>query len=484
METVSESRHLERASHLLVARRHDDAIKSLHEGLLTYPESGGIHAMLSLCYREIEKLPEATRHAEQAIVSSPDEPMGYFSLGHALFARNQFEAADKAANEAIRLGSNSTASYFSLKSQIQFASRNWQQALDATDRGLEIDPDDEVCANLRGMCLRQLRQGGTAEAMIRASLARDPENALTHANLGWTLLEQNKTKEALKHFQEALRLEPDSAYARQGLVHALRAHYFVYRLLFGYFAWIAKFDRRVMWGIVIGGYFGYQALNSLAAKSPALAPWIMPITAVYIIFALSTWLMTPLINILLLSNRYGRYALPIGEKVTAAAVAGCLLFGLTAFLVGFFGPFNLYLVFFGVMLAMLSLPVAIVNNCAVGWPRMSAYGIVGTMGIMAAIMLGSAIVGAVNGTVYPPTPTFAIGEAIWKRIQMEDLPADQLKRREDELVAQINQDNRRQESWKANTVAGWQASLFGIYGTVFLLSQFAMMGLQTARVRL
>ena len=313
METVSESRHLERASHLLVARRHDDAIKSLHEGLLTYPESGGIHAMLSLCYREIEKLPEATRHAEQAIVSSPDEPMGYFSLGHALFARNQFEAADKAANEAIRLGSNSTASYFSLKSQIQFALRNWRHALDAADRGLEIDPDDEVCANLRGMCLRQLRQGGTAEEMIRASLARDPENALTHANLGWTLLEQNKTKEALKHFQEALRLEPDSAYARQGLVHALRAHYFVYRLLFGYFAWIAKFDRRVMWGIVIGGYFGYQALNSLAAKSPALAPWIMPITAVYIIFALSTWLMTPLINILLLSNRYGRYALQIGR---------------------------------------------------------------------------------------------------------------------------------------------------------------------------
>jgi tetratricopeptide (TPR) repeat protein len=483
MESVSESRFLERASHLLTARRYDDAIKLLHQALLTYPESGSIHAILSLCYRDIEKLPEATRHAEQSIVSSPDNPMCFYSLGHVLFARNQFEAADKAVDEAIRLDSNN-ADVFSLKAQIQFASRNWRKALESADRGLEIEPDHEVCANLRGMSLRQLRQGGTAEEMIRASLARDPQNPLTHANLGWTLLEQGKTKEALKHFQEALRLEPDSAYARQGLVHALRAHFFVYRILFGYFAWIAKFDQRIMWGIIIGGYFGYQALNRLAANVPALAPWIMPITVAYIVFALSTWLMTPLINILLLSNRYGRYALPTGEKATAVVVACLLLFGLIAFLIGHFELGSVHLIFVGAMLGMLAIPVSTVGNCQAGWPRWTALGIVGGMGLMVAILLGSVIVATVNGTAKPPAASMNRQMFLLEIEKISKLSEGEREQRERELAAQFAADIERQELWNKKMLKGWETSLFSIYCTVFLLSQFAVMGLQTARVRL
>ncbi|MDP2391342.1 MAG: tetratricopeptide repeat protein, partial [Acidobacteriota bacterium] len=59
-----------------------------------------------------------------------------------------------------------------------------------------------------------------ATAAFRAALARRPDYALAHNNLGQVLLAQGKTGDALKHLQEAVRLDPANPQALFGLSEA------------------------------------------------------------------------------------------------------------------------------------------------------------------------------------------------------------------------------------------------------------------------
>ncbi len=65
-------------------------------------------------------------------------------------------------------------------------------------------------------------------------------------------MHQGDHKQALEHFREALRLKPDMEWARNGMVEALKARYFLYRLMLRYYLWMSRFTRRGQWGMIIG----------------------------------------------------------------------------------------------------------------------------------------------------------------------------------------------------------------------------------------
>jgi tetratricopeptide (TPR) repeat protein len=55
----------------------------------------------------------------------------------------------------------------------------------------------------------------------RTHIARDPEDANAHNNLGHNLLTAGKVREALEHFEQAVRLDPDYAHAKRNLAITL-----------------------------------------------------------------------------------------------------------------------------------------------------------------------------------------------------------------------------------------------------------------------
>jgi Flp pilus assembly protein TadD len=71
-------------------------------------------------------------------------------------------------------------------------------------------------------------QGRSSDAIrqFQETIRVDPRHAQAHNNLGIALAKQGQTDEAIRHFQEALRLNPDSAEARKNLAIALatKAH--------------------------------------------------------------------------------------------------------------------------------------------------------------------------------------------------------------------------------------------------------------------
>ena len=359
---------LQRAILLFQQHRHEQAITELRQSLSADPHEPYAHALLGLCLAKREKFQEATEEAEQAIHLSPDFSFAHYALASILRERHRNEEALVAINEALRLDS-SDADYFAMLSNIHVDEKRWREALEAAERGLQLDSENIACTNLRAIALVKLGRKAEAGATIDAALSKNPDNAITHANQGWTLLERGEPKRALEHFREALRLDPQNEWARHGIVEALKARNIVYAVMLKYFFWMSRFRGRTQWVIILGGYFGNRMLGVVAAAQPSLAPWILPLRILYVVFALMTWIADPLFNLLLRLNRFGRLALSRQQVVAANYLGTCIflaLVGLAGWVAfGTVGPWPFAAAVFG----CLAVPVSGVFKCASGWPR-------------------------------------------------------------------------------------------------------------------
>ncbi len=334
------------------------------------PNEARAHGLLAICLAQREAFREALVEAGQAVHLAPDDPFTHYTLAGVLYHSNRLPEAEQAIQEAIRLDP-SDPDYFARLASIRFDQRQWNGALQAAETGLQFDPEHARCINLRAMALVKLGKQDEAGAVLETALQRDPENALTHANQGWRLLERGEHQKALEHFREALRIDPELDYARHGIVESLKARYFIYRIMLGYFLWMAKLSERAQWGVIIGGYIGYRLLRNVAKNNPDLEPWVMPLLILYAAFAILTWIASPLFNLLLRLNRFGRLALLREQVVTSnwvgLCVAGALVSLVLYLTVGGEGALISALV-----CGLLIPPLATIYQCDPGWPRTTA----------------------------------------------------------------------------------------------------------------
>jgi tetratricopeptide (TPR) repeat protein len=402
--------NLERALLLFQQSRHELAEAELRQALAAEPDDAYAHALLALCLIERKRFDEATAEARQAIHLGPDFSFVHYAHARVSYARNDYEAALAAIQEAIRLDS-ADADHFSLLASIHFDEKRWTEALGAAEQGLELDPEHVGCTNLRAMALVKLGRKAEAGRTIDAALARNPENAVTHANQGWTLLHQGDPKKALEHFREALRLDPTNEWARNGIVEALKARNLLYAVMLKYFLWMSRLSTRVQWGIILGGYFGNRILGTMARSNPELAPWVLPLRILYVAFVVLTWTSYPMFNLLLRLNRFGRLALTREQTVESNWVGAVFLLALGSlggcFVMGFGSPWLMSLTVFGLLL----LPLSGLFRCAVGWPRYVMLTLViglGLLGLVAMTMLWQAYQGGESYVRSRAEPAFGL----------------------------------------------------------------------------
>lgn len=362
--------HLTRG-HLLFERgRFAEAGEQFRQALGSDPNDPTAKSWLALCLLEERKLEEATRLAEESVHAAPDDEFSHYALARTLWARRRPREALACVREAIRLQPYD-AGNFALESQVHLDLRDWKSALNSANHGLEIDPENVGCNNLRSIALTKLGRGTDASATMASVLARHPEDALSHATQGWNYLHAGKTKNALDHFREAMRLDPNQEWARAGIVEALKARNPIYGLLLRYFLWMGRLSGRTQGFIILGAYFGNQLLRSVAQSQPALAPWILPVQVAYVVFALSTWLASPFFDLILRLDRYGRHALSREQTVASNWLGLCLAIALTGLIgclfAGFDTPWFWVLVVFGI----ITIPASSIFRVSEGWPRIT-----------------------------------------------------------------------------------------------------------------
>jgi TolB-like protein/Tfp pilus assembly protein PilF len=108
-----------------------------------------------------------------------------------------------------------------------------EEAIDLYQRALEIDPEyvpawDALAVaydNQVAMGLRPMKEGADlARAATERALALDPDYAQAHAELGWIATSYDSDlAAAARHYERALRLDPDNIYVISGAAVLLKA---------------------------------------------------------------------------------------------------------------------------------------------------------------------------------------------------------------------------------------------------------------------
>jgi tetratricopeptide (TPR) repeat protein len=361
--------HLERALLLYEQSRFDLAEREVRLDLQVEPENGTAHALLALCQAERGETREATWSAQEAVTREPDLSFAHYALASVLQDRERLDEAQQSILEAIRLDPKNT-NYLAQLASIRCDQGRWQDAMEATEQGLRLDPGHIACINLRALALNKLGRAAESRAAIESALARDPLNAVTHANLGWACLQKGDVDKAQEHFREALRLDSEFAMARHGIVECLKTRYTVYRVLLRFMLWMASLSKPWQWGIILGGAAAYLTL--LVAVEFEERPWwgrlIWPLLISYLAFGVLTWIADPLFNLLLRFDRFGRLALSAGQRSASTWVGVCLAVAFPFLIIGLFtGAPAAWAA--AALFGLLAIPLTGVFNCSPGRPR-------------------------------------------------------------------------------------------------------------------
>lgn len=322
---------ISRATILVEQKRLDEASKILMEALASEPNNAHVLAMLSQIQIDKEQYTEAITLIDKAIAIEPDTSYLFYIKALCLFNMENYTGAEDMLQVSISLDPDD-ADNFALFAHIQLMRKDYEEALSYADEALICESDHILALNVRSTALLNLNKKEESYQTIEDALSEDPNNAYTHANFGWNLLRKGDNKKALEHFTQALKIDPNNDYAQAGMAEAIKAKYLVYRWFLMYSLWISSLTERYQWAVIIGFYLGVKLLRNVAKSSPELEPILFPVIILLGVVAFSTWIISPISNLFLRFNKYGKYLLDKNEKTSSNFVGGSLLISVIAFI--------------------------------------------------------------------------------------------------------------------------------------------------------
>ena len=351
-----------RRAHLLMDQgRHADAAEWFQQVLAINPDDAHTLSQLALCWvHDPARRAHAVHAARQAIALAPD-----ISYHHAVLAIKLIEIArpgqdglvreaGAAATKALELDPESSLAH-SIQGLSLLRLHKYQGAEVAARRALALNTADTLAAQVLAMALLNLRKDGDLKSLVDWQLSENPEDAAAHVSAGFQALRLGQHRKACDHFREALRIDPSSNAAREGLIHSFRARSLIYRLYLQFCHFMLRFGRKGSGAVMLTGYVGYRfAYASLKDSHPAIA-WSL--AGLWLVFALWTFLARGLGSALMLTDRFVRMAIRPKERWEGACVGGMVLLALLCLGFGL-GRSDLGLVLAALACFLSAIPVA------------------------------------------------------------------------------------------------------------------------------
>jgi len=321
---------LQRAKLLMSQGRFAEAEQQVENFLEEYPTSEMGRYLLSYIYFYQGKSKDAQKIVLQLQQEDPENPAFLALLTEIDIKEVAYEDAEQKSDFLLRMDPEEVQ-FYNLKSRIKFAQNYYDSALRYTNQALSIDPENLEALNQKTLLSGMLGDKNAAKNTINEALERNPEDPYTIANHGMQLLGEGKVKEALNRFSEALRINPTNAMARYGMQEGLKNKFFIYRLFFQYFNLMRRLTANGSWAFIIGTYILYRFISKMAVTMPYLKPLVYLILAFFVL----SWIINPLMNLYLMSNRYGRLLLDDDDKKMAMYTGGSFIAAILAFILYF-----------------------------------------------------------------------------------------------------------------------------------------------------
>jgi tetratricopeptide (TPR) repeat protein len=309
---------LQRAELLRIQKRYKEAEQQIGVVLQNNPEDVDALVILGHCKLDTKQTDEAITILKQTLQYEAHNDYVFYLIAFAYYQNNHNLFALQFLDKALAIFPYN-AGYFALKAHILLEEKDYQIALEAANNGLAVDAENVGCLNARSTALFRLNRKEEAYETINEALELDPEDYRTHANYGWHYLEKGKYKTATHHFREALRLNPNYAYAKQGYKAALKSRMPFYRWMLQYSLWISRQQRGVRIGLPLGLWLLVNLLNNV--KTNAFLTQLATVLLIfYVLFFVMTWLSSAFANLYLLFTKHGRYVLDNNERYSAIGV--------------------------------------------------------------------------------------------------------------------------------------------------------------------
>ncbi len=314
---------IDRVFVLLSQKRFSEANNLLNDLLRESPNDSEYLRLSSHIAQQLGDLTKALNQANASIAADPNSSLSHYTKCNVLLELDKLREAKISINKAILLAPLDADNY-ALLAHLYFREKQYDKALESANDALAFEPENLLALNTRSSALLKLGNHDESFKTIEGALREDPNDSNTHANYGWNLLESGDHKKALIHFSEALKNNPNSSFAQAGMMEALKARYVVYRWFLKYSFWISNLTSKNQWVVIIGFYVGYRIINTLAKSYPVL----VPLSVLLMVIALSTWVITPISNLFLRLNKFGRHMLDKEEMTSSTLVGISLLVGL------------------------------------------------------------------------------------------------------------------------------------------------------------
>ena len=354
--------NLERARLLLQQGRTNDAVQQLKMVLQQDPDNTDALAMMARC-QFAQKNFEAGIATMQNVLALEPGSYNFYLLGFGYYSAGKNGLAMEAFQQSQSMDPWFVENY-GLLSHVLLEQKKFSEALDMANEGLAIEAENITCLNARSIALNKMRKTADAIDTMQNALAQDPDNEYTHCTVGWNYLEKGQHKTACRHFKEALRINPQMHNAQEGLKEALKSKIAPYRWLLLYSFWLNNQGKKMRWIIPVGMYLAVRVASSLLRLKDGTENIVTILVGAYLLFILTSWLITPLANFFLLFHPDGKYALAQTEKITAMSVMASLMAGLVCFSVALLLPAenkNLVSASYLAMAAFLAMSVPLGN---------------------------------------------------------------------------------------------------------------------------
>ncbi len=309
---------LQKAELLRRQKRFKDAEQQVGIVLQDNPEDVDALVILGHCKIDTKQTDEAIAILKQSLQYHANNDYVFYLIGFAYYQNSNNELALQFLDKALSIFPYN-AGYFALQSHVFLEQKNYALALVSANNGLAVDAESVSCLNARSTALFRLNRKEEAYETINEALELDPEDYSTHTNYGWHYLEKGKYKNATNHFKEALRLNPNYDYAKQGYKAALKSRMPFYRWILQYSLWMGRQQRSVRIGVPVGLWVLVNIISSVK-NNPFLKYLGLSVLIVYIFFVIMSWLGSAFANLYLLFTPHGKYILEKSERYSAVAV--------------------------------------------------------------------------------------------------------------------------------------------------------------------
>ena len=204
--------------------RYSAAIGQIAIALEINPASPGSLLLLGNAHSNSGHPELAVEPLQRLVQDQPDHFAGHFNLAAAYAQQDRFAEASEHYSLALGLDPlHPTARLSAAKVEVNL--RNFQQALDLTQRWAEVTPpsvDPIEVGYLRGISLRSLGRFADAEAALYRVVTANNANAEARLVLGELLAQREDFRGAREQLQRARELDPGSQQIRYALISVLQ----------------------------------------------------------------------------------------------------------------------------------------------------------------------------------------------------------------------------------------------------------------------